>query len=197
MRLNVKNFIFLTIVLNISKVQSKLKVRHRYREKYACKGFNVMENFDVSKFGGTWFEILAYPNLYTSDGKCVLSTYAEISFGIFDLYVKFVDSLGNEMKSLGRAEYEKPGILSVKFPSSPIGDALFHIISTDYENYAVVGACNKFTGLYRGNNVWILSRTSYLDPRYLASALTDINNNGLSITYLKWTPQVCGFSSIF
>lgn len=129
-----------------------------------CPRVTVYQNFDVNRFFGRWYEILAYPNKLTIGGKCVFSTYALSSNNIISVYSKQI-SLGIEKQYLGTATVVSPGVLGVNYPAyreisrkllnyffinenniPAKANAYYNILDTDYENYAVIFSCNNYYG---------------------------------------------------
>lgn len=91
-----------------------------------CPRVNIIQNFDLSRFLGRWFEICAYPNKLTLGGRCVYSTYAyqpysgqpnsgQANSGI-TVYNKQL-SLGKEKQFLGTATLISNGVLGVNYPA--------------------------------------------------------------------------------
>lgn len=59
-----------------------------------------------------------------------------------------------------------------------------------------MAACNNHIGSIEGLNVWILSRTVNLDPKYLAEALVVLNANEIPYFPLIRTTQNCNYRSV-
>lgn len=81
-----------------------------------CPRVTVMQNFDVSRFFGRWFEICAYPSKLTAGGSCVYSTYAWSQTNGITVYNKQI-SFGKEQQYLGTATVVSNGVLGVSFPA--------------------------------------------------------------------------------
>lgn len=98
-----------------------------------------------------------------------------------------------EETDFGVASVVRPGVLLISFPNSTIvrADANFYVLSTDYDNYAVLYTCTNALFVY-AQNVWILSRKSALEESYLEKAMEDMRYQGVSPTFLGITLQSCG-----
>lgn len=59
-----------------------------------------------------------------------------------------------------------------------------------------MAACNNHIGSAEGLNVWILSRTVDLDPKYVAEALMVLNSNEITYSHLIRTTQNCNYRSV-
>lgn len=80
-----------------------------------CPRVNIIQNFDLSRFLGRWFEICAYPNKLTMGGRCVFSTYAWNNNGI-TVYHKHI-SMGKDKQYLGSATVVSNGVLGITYPA--------------------------------------------------------------------------------
>lgn len=81
-----------------------------------CPRVNIIQNFDLSRFFGRWYEICAYPNKLTLGGKCVYSTFSWTQNNGITVYNKQI-SLGKEKQFLGTATVVSNGVLGVAYPA--------------------------------------------------------------------------------
>lgn len=111
----IKFFIrFFWVIFMASVVDGAYHHKHREQEgSEECPEFKVLEDFNPSRFMGTWHEIFAYPYPITLGSRCVQSTYALTHEGNITIYSKFVDRRGMENKMIGMAYEKYPGILSM------------------------------------------------------------------------------------
>lgn len=174
-----------------------------------CPSVRLVQNLDVYRWFGLWYEICAYPYKPTLGGKCVVTTYASgVTDNQVQVYSRHISLLGTEKKLLGTASLYKDGVLAVMFPAArklltilqynllhdfilAKANAYYNIIDTDYENYAVIYACNNYYGITNGQNVWILSRRKILEPQFIERAMKALSTNNLSRLYLQHTDQNC------
>lgn len=186
-------------------------------QKNECQNLSVQEDFDASRFMGMWYEILSYPFCLTNNAKCIASTYAFGSGRNISIYSRFMDHKGFENRIIGMAAEKNPGIFAVMFPAArrfsnvwayyvlkhqlycffSAEATSFHIIlSTNYENYAVVASCNTFCGPV-DLNVWVLSRKPYIEPKFFVDVFEALKENEISYSSLRRTVQDCNFSFMF
>lgn len=75
--------------------------------------------------------------------------------------------------------------------------SFYNILGTDYENFAVVAACNSLCGPVEGLNVWVLSRKPDLNPKFFAEVFEVLKESEISFSHLQRTVQDCNFSLMF
>jgi lipocalin len=202
-----------------ANVLAKRRVIHRGQgqlKNEECQKFNFQEDFNSARFNGMWYEVMAYPFCLTNNAKCVISSYAFGSDRNISIYSRFVNSQGLETRIIGMAAERSPGVLAVMFSAARKFSKLFyafekfkliyfsaeaasfhHILSTDYENFAIVAACNSLCGAINGINVWVLSRKPSLELKYLTEVIDVLNDNEIQYSFLKRTVQDCNFSFMF
>lgn len=81
-----------------------------------CPRVNIIQNFDLSRFFGRWYEICAYPNKLTLGGRCVYSTFSWTQNNGITIYSKQIN-LGKEKQFLGSATVVNNGVLGVTYPA--------------------------------------------------------------------------------
>ncbi|CAB3249407.1 unnamed protein product [Arctia plantaginis] len=121
-----------------------------------------MENFNLTLFAGTWYEIQAYPKIEQT-GQCISHEYSDISVS----ELSFVSSSVTDnflLQSQGRLiSTNGTGRLTINITSGPEPIEIpFWIIDTDYDNYALAYACVDQPGDLRAVWSWKLSRTREL-----------------------------------
>lgn len=112
---------FLLIILMTSIVNGKLRRDNKRKENEGneeCTELKVLEDFNPSRFMGTWLEIFAYPYPITLGSRCVTSTYAVNQSGNITIYTKFIDRRGLENKMIGMCDEKQPGILSMSISAA-------------------------------------------------------------------------------
>lgn len=83
----------------------------------SCPRTQVMQNFDLSNFLGTWYGICSYPDKLALDAKCASATFtwAQNQADGVSVYSRHV-SFGKEKKFMGMARIVTSGVLGVEFP---------------------------------------------------------------------------------
>ena len=85
-----------------------------------CPNVNIVQNFDVQRYTGLWYEIRKYPFIFTIGGRCVTANYAlngDSTVNVVNKQIRF----GREDSITGTAKIITPGVgsLTVTFPSVP------------------------------------------------------------------------------
>lgn len=79
-----------------------------------------MQNFDVRRYLGLWYEVRKYPFIFTLGGKCVTANYELNNDGTVQVFNRQYRH-EKEESILGKARLLHPGVglLGVSFPSVP------------------------------------------------------------------------------
>ncbi|CAH1377717.1 unnamed protein product [Tenebrio molitor] len=126
-----------------------------------CPEYKTVQNFDLNKYLGKWFEAERYFAVFEFGGKCVTADYNYDNNGAVNIINQqisaltgirsTIEGLGNHV---GRSDEAR---LSVSFPSLPVNfDAPYWVLDTDYDNYSVVWSCSNF-------GIFSTRKTNYLD----------------------------------
>jgi apolipoprotein D and lipocalin family protein len=150
----------------------------------------ALEAVDLRRYVGDWFEIARFPNRFQQ--RCagaVRATYALRPDGRIDVINRCRTADGRVTEARGVARVVDPHTsakLKVRFAPAALsflplvwGDYWIVGLADDY-SWAVVGAPNRAY-------LWILSRTTTLDPDQMASALAAAQANGFDVTRLTTT----------
>jgi apolipoprotein D and lipocalin family protein len=143
----------------------------------------VVDNFDASRFLGTWYEIARYPNSFERNCYGVTAQYALMPDGRLSVLNTCREGSvdGPSRIQSGTAELAAPAKLEVTF-FWPISAPYWVIdLGEDYE-YAVVGEPQR-------QFFWILSRTPALDDEVLNGILDRMYEWGYDPNVLIYTPQ--------
>ena len=85
-----------------------------------CPAVSIVQNFDVPRYMGLWYEVRKYPFIFQLGGRCTTAEYTLQA----DSTVKVVNTQvrnGAEDSVIGSATLVTPGVgsLTVSFPEAP------------------------------------------------------------------------------
>nr|ABR27842.1 salivary lipocalin [Triatoma infestans] len=141
-----------------------------------CKTVKAKTDFSAKRFfTGTWF--VSHVQKRTSSTVCQTFTASTPSEGKYIVEYTYQSHTGEQRNV--RCEAEKGEDLKLTFTCTS-GDttfeAVFVIMSTDYDNYALFYRCVSFPKGYKDDNYLVLSRTSggQVIPASLKSLTSDL-----------------------
>ncbi|XP_067110098.1 apolipoprotein Da, duplicate 1 [Osmerus mordax] len=147
-----------------------------------CPEPAVQASFSIKKFMGRWFEIAKLPAQFEK-GRCI-----ETNFTMkLDQTIRVVSSeiLKGEVRTIegtGVTEDPKnPAKLGISYsyvlPYSP-----YWILSTDYDNSALIYSCTDVLRLFHVDFAWILSRTRTLPAATIEKSKATFTNNNIDVS---------------
>lgn len=145
---------------------------------------NTIQNVDVNRYVGTWYEIARFDNTFERGLVGVTATYSIKKNGNLKVDNKgFVQTLtGKQKQSVGFAKIKAPGKLKVYFFWPFGGDYWILDLDTANYQYALVGTPDK-------NYLWILSRTPQMDPTTYNNLVAKAKSLGFNTDRLISIPQ--------
>ncbi|XP_042315576.1 apolipoprotein D isoform X2 [Sceloporus undulatus] len=156
-----------------------------------CPDPPVQEVFDIHKYVGKWYEIEKLPSNFEK-GNCIQANYSLRENGKVKVVNKEVHMDGTINEIEGEAfqgDHQEPAKLHVKFnwymPAAP-----YWVISTDYENYALVYSCTSFLRLFHVDYAWIMSRTPELHPETVDHLKSILQSYEIDTARMRPTDQV-------
>ncbi len=154
-----------------------------------CGNPQLQQNFDATKYTGTWFNAAKDKTSPFENGNCEQARYSINADGTLRVFNTQYDNSTQEIAIAdGVATCVGPHC-GVKFYwFSPSAD--YRVMDTDYENYALVYACNDvFLG--KVDYVWLLTRAQYPAQEYINKALDTLAQRVPEFTpdNLSWTYQ--------
>ena len=149
----------------------------------------TVENFDLSRYLGTWHQIALLPNRFQA--RCVADTsarYALRNDGRIEVVNRCREKDGSHAQAVGvarrNADFDNPAILEVRFAPAWLsalpfvwGDYWVIALADDYRA-ALVGAPNR-------KYLWILAREPTLDDAEYARLVGIAKAQGFDVSALK------------
>ncbi|HNW98814.1 MAG TPA: lipocalin family protein [Bacteroidales bacterium] len=155
---------------------------------FSCKQYKPLQtvnNVDIEKYAGKWYEIAAFPQVFQKGCSCSSAEYFTTSKN----YVKVVNTCtvdGKQKKVEGKAFIVKGtgnSKLKVQFFWPFKGKYWIIYLENDY-SIAVVGHPNR-------QYLWILARDKKISEEKYNSILEFLKNNDFDISKLVKTVHVC------
>ncbi|KAL0851484.1 hypothetical protein ABMA28_007280 [Loxostege sticticalis] len=127
-----------------------------------CPDFQPMQNFNMNRFLGPWYEVERYFTVSELGTRCVTTNYISTPEGrilVTNEITNYLTGLKRLMEGhiqmVGR---EGEGRFMVKYSSLPLPyDYEYSILDTDYDNYAVMWSCSGL-GPVHTQSAWLLTR---------------------------------------
>ncbi|CAG9565651.1 unnamed protein product [Danaus chrysippus] len=161
---------------------------------------NVVQNFNLTEFVGTWYEIQSYPIKEKLGSQCVNhvltqvsnTTLSSVSSFVIDQFLNVV----NATISLASNNNSAKMIMTLRSENN-VNEIPFWILDTDYSNYALAYGCVNIDEDYRLVYSWKLGRSQQLSQNYIQSINDAMSNvNVLQERYFETknhTPASCFF----
>ncbi|CAF2043008.1 unnamed protein product [Rotaria magnacalcarata] len=159
-----------------------------------CPKIVTQKDFNATRYLGLWYEIERNNIIFEIASKCENATYTDNHNGTVGVYNQAITAYGGYYTIHGVAvakDPSEPGALEVIFSNPPrIGD--YNVITTNYDEYALVYACQSIPILsYKLEFIWLLSRTKSLSPSRINELKKIIQDMGADVNSVKPTTQDC------
>lgn len=154
-----------------------------------CGTPQLQANFDATKYVGTWFNVAKDKNSPFENGNCEQARYSINADGTLRVFNSMFDNSTQEIETAdGVATCVGPQCAVKFFWFSPSAD--YRVMQTDYENIALVYACNDVF-MAKVDYVWILSREQHPAQEYIDNVLATLAERVPEFTTdnLSWTYQ--------
>ncbi len=149
------------------------------------EGIQVVENFDIERYMGTWYEIARFDFKYEKDLKNVTATYSLQGNGQIKVVNKGYNYVtNNQTEAVGKAkplDNTGKGALKVSFFGPFYSGYNVVMIDASYENVLVFGEST--------DNMWILSRHKTVPDNMKEKFLAKAAEAGYDLKRLIWTIQ--------
>lgn len=143
-----------------------------------------VENFQLSKYLGTWYEIARLEHSFEKGMEAITATYSMREDGGVKVLNKGYKTEEKEWSEAeGKAYFVQDpntGFLKVSFFGPFYGSYI--VMDTDYENYTMISGPDL-------SYFWILSRTPTLDEKVLTGLLAKAKDAGFDTSVLIYPDQ--------
>jgi len=151
------------------------------------KDLPTVEELNLNKYSGLWYEIARLPNKFEKGLECVTATYTLKDNGKIEVLNKgFSSEKGAYKTAKGTAwlpDKDYPGRLKVSFFWPFAGNYYIVTLDKDY-TYALVGDPSR-------KYLWVLARTKTLDPLIYSKLMDTAKTDGFDITQMIKINQDC------
>lgn len=140
----------------------------------STKNLKVIENFNIKKFEGVWYEIARYDNFFEKDYKNISAEYTIINENKFR--IENFGILNDDFKSIkGFGKYKDKnnkniGWLKISFFRPFYFDYKILYVDEKYENIIVTGSTTEF--------FWILSKNKTINKETYSNLIKISNKFG-------------------
>jgi len=142
----------------------------------------TVNKVNLQKFSGVWYEMCHLPARFLEGCECISATYTIDRKGFVKVYNKCKKSNGKWVSISGKAfsvEGSGNSKLKVQFFWPFRADYYIIELAEDY-SYAIVGEPRR-------RYMWILSRTTDMDPALYQKLVQIAGNKGFAVEYLEVT----------
>ncbi len=148
-----------------------------------------VENVDLNRYAGKWYEIASYPQRFQRGCNCTTAEYTITDKGYVTVYNKCKKNSpqGKTSSITGKAfpvKGSNNAKLKVQFFWPFRGDYWIIDLADDY-SFAVVGTPDR-------KSLWIVSRKLKIEQEQLNQILSRIKDKQFNLDLLKYTNQDCG-----
>jgi apolipoprotein D and lipocalin family protein len=155
-------------------------------KKVQEKPLKTVENVDLNRYLGKWYEIASFPQRFQKGCTCTTAEYSFNSDGSIDVKNSCIAD-GRLKTVMGKAyidDKQTNSKLKVEFFKPFKGKYWIIALSPDY-SYAMVGHPNR-------KYLWILSRSKKMSDETYDSLVQLAKSKNFDITKLNRTSQDCG-----
>ena len=136
----------------------------------SCPNPVLQANFDMWEFFGVWYEVKRDSFKLVEDGDCVYANFTSNLDGSVNIRNSKLPASGYRYETDESATPKIDSAAHYDVKESDFNpNAEFRIVSTDYENYAVVYACSPLPLMFKNDDVWIYTRKSNNTEEFIES----------------------------
>ena len=152
----------------------------------APQGIMPVDNFDLDRYLGTWYEIARLDHRFERGLSQVSATYSKRSDGGVDVINRgFNSQAGKWKEAKGRAYFiGEPDVAHLKVTFFWPFYGGYNVIELDHANYSYALICGP-----NKNYLWILARTKKLDASITESLINQAKDLGFNTSELILVEQ--------
>ncbi|XP_054736583.1 apolipoprotein D-like [Anastrepha obliqua] len=155
----------------------------------ACPNPPVQSDFNFSSYSGTWHEYAKYPASFEGNSKCVTVVFSPENLNEAYILKRMVNpSTGKSRTIVGDGKEISNSKFTVTYKDPKIPTS-YWVLSTDYDNYAIIYTCEPASGNTHNTYVWILTRSRRPSAAAVTNAAKFLCSNGISLDPLTITDQ--------
>lgn len=170
-----------TLVIMVLLIISGLGSLNFFTQKKSTP-LEVVKNFDITKYLGTWYEIARFDYKWEKNLDQVTATYSKRDDGKIKVQNQGHNSkTGNWEESIGKAKFAQEqtiGALKVSFFGPFYVDYKVILLDDDYRYALVTGESKDY--------LWLLSRTPTIPEEIREQYVTFAEKHGFDTSKLIW-----------
>jgi len=156
----------------------------------SCPDVRGVEDFDVRRFFGRWYEIARFYTWYLDGQSCLALDYdAGVDAGLLDYRTSAVTREREMLTGAGEGFYRDSSIYFQMFDWQAPQE--YRIVNTDYDRYVVIHSCSEFFyGLMNVQYNWVLGRERQLREEEFSRIDMWIAGSGINLRKFTLTNQM-------
>ncbi|CAF1177883.1 unnamed protein product [Adineta ricciae] len=159
-----------------------------------CPKIVTQKVFDVTKYVGLWYEAYRSDIIFETGSRCVNATYSPNPDGSVAVWNQAVNLLDEYTSIRGTARVKnasEPAAFVVTF-DNPLEKGDYNVLTTNYDDYALVYACRTVPVLdVKLEFIWLLSRKKTMSPGTVNELKKILSDMGADVNSIKQTEQNC------
>ncbi|XP_065200815.1 apolipoprotein D-like [Planococcus citri] len=166
----------------------------------SCPDHPTVDQFDLEKFQGPWYEIERSFYVFELLGNCPKFNFSITSGDSMEVKFSMKNRITGNKNVIDGLAYPKPYNPAIwdyrvnsglpKYLSRIMpGSGKYFILDTDYDSYAIMYSCSNL-GLFHSDLIWVLGRDKNLEPESRTLIYTHLNNLHIDEARLTLSKQL-------